>query len=59
MSKVLPKLYGDRQTLDLTAKVTTVEEPVSDIQLAREIAYALHLGMKRVAAARAAEEAKE
>lgn len=47
LSKVLPKVYGDKVTADITADVThNTEQPVSTLQLARDIAFALTLGMQ-------------
>lgn len=46
LSKVLPKVYGDKLTADIKADITSGDEQVSILQSAREIAFALAVAMR-------------
>lgn len=49
-SKMAPGAFGDKATIDLHATTKSEDEqPVTTLQLAREVAFALHLGMLEAA----------
>lgn len=52
VSKILPKIYGDKVSAEIKAEVThNGDAPVTPLQLAREIAFALRVGIEAQAAA--------
>lgn len=52
VSKILPKIYGDKVSAEIKAEITREGDAhQTPLQLAREIAFALHVGVREAQAA--------